>query len=152
MKNPFIHLFESENCFYMYDVNTDKILNIPEEVYRYLKENRKFMIENIENESIRTYIEYLVEQGFLKSTHVEVSEHPESKYLRCYLENRMSSIVLQVTQNCNLRCEYCVYSGSYFNRVHNNKRMSLEMAIKGIEFLATHSRDSESVHIATVIY
>lgn len=33
--------------------------------------------------------------------------------LESYLENRMNQLVLQVTQKCNLRCSYCVYSGDY---------------------------------------
>ena len=46
---------------------------------------------------------------------------------------------MQVTQNCNLRCKYCVYSGSYSNRVHSNKRMSFETAKSAIDFLYAHS-------------
>lgn len=36
-------------------------------------------------------------------------------------------LVIELTQQCNLRCEYCVYSGVYyFERVHNNATISLE--------------------------
>ena len=59
----------------------------------------------------------------------------------------MGNVILQVTQNCNLRCEYCVYSGSYINRVHTNKRMSFETAVKTIDFLAAHSLNCNEVSI-----
>ena len=37
-------------------------------------------------------------------------------------------LVIELTQQCNLRCEYCIYSGAYhFERVHNNATISLEM-------------------------
>lgn len=54
---------------------------------------------------------------------------------------------MQVTQNCNLRCQYCVYSGSYINRVHNNKRMSVEVAKQAIDFLVKHSENSKEISI-----
>ena len=50
-----------------------------------------------------------------------------------------------MTQQCNLRCEYCAYSGIYDNRTHSNKRMSFETAKKSIDFFLDHSRDSESI-------
>ena len=62
-------------------------------------------------------------------------------------ENNLNTIILQVTQNCNLRCQYCVYSGSYINRVHNNKRMSVEVAKQAIDFLVKHSENSKEISI-----
>ena len=47
----------------------------------------------------------------------------------------MGNVILQVTQNCNLRCRNIVFiQGSYINRVHTNKRMSFETAVKTIDF------------------
>lgn len=52
---------------------------------------------------------------------------------------RLKGMILQLTQNCNLRCKYCVYSGGYYNRKHNNKRMDWETAKKALEFFIKHS-------------
>lgn len=140
-KRPFIHLFKVGSNTYLYDVNTDKILKIPEKVYESLH-NEKF------NDSATIeFLENLKKKGFLKTSRVQETEHPETPYLQSYLDSKVTSIVLQVTQNCNLRCDYCVYSGSYHNRVHSNKRMSFELAKKGIDFLAVHSADCEMLHI-----
>lgn len=147
-ERPFIHTFVAGNNYYLYDVNTDKILQIPENVYQYLKNNPSEQeIEKISETEAKSYILRLKDKGFLKTTRVQESEHPETRYVSSYLNSQMTSIILQVTQNCNLRCEYCVYSGSYYNRVHNNKRMSFDLARKGIDFLAAHSADSETLHI-----
>jgi len=46
-------------------------------------------------------------------------------------------LILELTQNCNLRCRYCSFSGiydSYSYRGHNTKRMSIETARKSIDF------------------
>ena len=55
---------------------------------------------------------------------------------------------MQVTQNCNFRCEYCVYSGSYHNRVHNNKRMDWNTAKAALDFLYQHSKNSSEINIS----
>ena len=40
-------------------------------------------------------------------------------------------LVLELTQQCNFRCEYCVYSGHYkYERKHQNIRMSKEIVDK----------------------
>lgn len=70
----------------------------------------------------------MINYGFLKNKRVSKTMHPETKYIKYHIENNLSSIILQVTQNCNLRCDYCIYSGSYSNRVHTNKRMNIDVA------------------------
>lgn len=55
---------------------------------------------------------------------------------------------MQVTQNCNLRCAYCCYTGDkYNNREHSNKIMSLEIMKKSVDFLMKHSTNSTKVDI-----
>ena len=144
-KKPFIHLFRNREDTYLYDVNTDEILEIPENVFENLKQVE--YLEEINDENVKSYLEDLVSKGFLKESRIEISEHQETPYIKELLNNKLSSIVLQVTQNCNLRCDYCIYSGSYNNRVHNNKRMSFELAKKAIDFLIDHSKDSKDLHI-----
>lgn len=54
------------------------------------------------------------------------------------LDNRLAncvSLILGVTEECNFRCRYCVYSGKYRGeRTHTDKRMSLETAQKAVDF------------------
>lgn len=139
--NPFIHLFETGASYYLFDVNTDTIIKLPENVYKYLK-TRDGLSKDVE-----TYLKALYENGFLKSKRVIESRHPATEYLPFYYDSKLSFLILQVTQNCNLRCEYCVYSGNYKTRGHKVKRMSLEMAKKGIDYLHEHSRDSSRIII-----
>ncbi|MCP4217015.1 MAG: radical SAM protein [bacterium] len=47
----------------------------------------------------------------------------------------VKSMALSLVEECNFRCEYCVYSGSYENeRVHQEKTMDAETAGKAIDF------------------
>ncbi|EJP6471904.1 Cys-rich peptide radical SAM maturase CcpM [Clostridium botulinum] len=145
MKNDyFIHLFETPLEKYFYDVNMNEIVNIPQTVYKYLNN------ENMSDEDISTvekYVENLKDNGYLKKKRVETVKHPLTKCAKCYIDNKINYMVLQVTQNCNLRCEYCVYSGGYDNRVHNKSRMDIGIAKKGIDFLVKHSSDCEELKL-----
>jgi uncharacterized protein len=48
-------------------------------------------------------------------------------------------LVLMVTEECNLRCRYCAYSGIYENqRVHSHNIMSKEIAKKAIDLYFDH--------------
>jgi uncharacterized protein len=44
-------------------------------------------------------------------------------------------LVLEVTQDCNMRCLYCVYSGKFVNvRTHNHLAMTWDTARRAIDF------------------
>ena len=139
---PFIHLFRTPLGFYFYDVNTNEIVEVDHQIYRYLEVG-----ENESSEQIQSRISSLKMRGYLKEKHVEQTKHPVTELLPFYAESKIGQLILQVTQNCNLRCNYCVYSGGYDTRMHNNKRMSFEMAKKSIDFLKLHSRNQERVII-----
>ena len=84
----------------------------------------------------------------MKRTRVEEVKHFATDFLESYLENRMNQLVLQVTQKCNLRCSYCVYSGDYKNRNHSQKEMSWETAKEAVDYLYGHSMSSEDIYIS----
>lgn len=150
---PHIKLLHMYSMFYMYDVNTNSIMEIPREIYEYLK--------NIENNDVDEYklfsklqkkhqngIKYFKEQGLLGSVRENVKyEHIETSRLTDIYDGNLKNMTLQVTQNCNLRCKYCIYSGSYYNRIHNNKRMKIESAFKALDFLKEHSRNTKKITI-----
>lgn len=138
---PFIHLFKSSSAYYVYDVNTNQIITVSKDIYNFLSGKVEDNTEG-QNASIIDSINEIRIQGFLKSNHAKVTEHPLTELYEDYLCNKISHLTLQVTQMCNLRCEYCTYSGGYNNRSHSDKRMSTEIAQKAIDYLIKHSRDS----------
>ncbi len=143
-EKPFIHLFETSEGKYCYDVNTDCILKVSETEYSYLKEVRGSNKDILPEPPT---IELLKKHGYLKADKVQKTEHPDTHLLKYHCANKVEGIILQVTQNCNLRCEYCAYSGGYKNRVHTNKRMSKETALQAIDFLIDHSKDCSQINI-----
>lgn len=141
---PYIHTFMTSERCYVYDVNTDKILKIPEKVYAYLSNSS---CSDVDEDSL-ALVQSIKESGFLRSDRVEISEHPATQLLSFYLQNKMRQLILQVTQNCNLRCNYCLYSGSYKNRTHSYSTMSVETAERAIDFFMKRTKDSRNITLS----
>lgn len=108
----FIHLLDTPVGKYIYDVNTNSIIEIGEGTFEYLKCGKK------NTNQVDRDIQKMIKQGYLKTTRVEKAKNPSIDYIEDFLNNRVAYLVLQVTQGCNLRCKYCVYSGGYDTRTH----------------------------------
>lgn len=68
-----------------------------------------------DNEIIYGTIDYTA------SSNTEICEYPQRKIL--------SNLILILTEDCNLRCKYCIYSGNYTNqRSHGSTMMTPETA------------------------
>lgn len=147
---PNIHLFEANRNYYLYSVSTNAIVQIQEDIFRYLYHlvtNKEDKLEQCREET-KKGITFLKEEGYLDAIDETIEvRHQEMDVLEYFYQSKMHFMILQVTQNCNLRCQYCTYSGSYVNRVHNNKRMTWETAKKAIDFLYNHSANSSTITI-----
>ncbi|MDR1198467.1 MAG: radical SAM protein [Prevotellaceae bacterium] len=62
------------------------------------------------------------------------------------IDGQMNSLVFCITENCNLRCKYCIYSGSYANatRIHNSKQLKWDIAQKAIDQYIEMSKKTEA--------
>lgn len=128
---------------YIYDRETNSILSVDSDEYETF--NRIY-----ENKAILSDLELLKiyqEKGYCKDSQLKKVEHPLDKMVEFHLNNKIEKITLQVTQNCNLRCAYCSYSGMYNQRTHSNKSMSYEIMEKSIDFIMHHSTNSKKIDI-----
>ncbi len=148
-KIPFIHLMESPNGKYFYDVNTNEIVPISKAAYVVLGKIMNKQTVTI-SDDVKQEIVELESQGYLSDRKVTTIKHWASEFLEPIMTRKLSKITLQLTQNCNLRCAYCAYTSSEggIQRAHSTKRMSFETAKKGVDFLLEHSIDSERINIA----
>lgn len=133
-------VFRSPNGNYVYDRNCNKIFKVSKEEADILSKKRE---TDIQWEKFKKYMQH----GLLCENLVKEIRHPESEFLEYNIQHRTKQIVLQVTQNCNLRCGYCVYSGGYDNRDHSYQEMSLDVAYGAIDYLDNHSDGLEEVVI-----
>ena len=64
------------------------------------------------------------------------------------IDNKIQNVTLEVTEKCNLRCKYCIYNESHPEyRAFGHRNMDWEIAKKAVEFLKSHSQNSEERHI-----
>lgn len=149
MNKPFIKLFHTPNRAYVFDVNNDELVQISEESFCYLSD---ILSDDNEPEAlIPQELAELMERGYLESeSRVKQIRHPHTDNLELFLDRKLTRVALQLTQQCNFRCKYCIYDErtSVKQRGHSSKRMSWETAKKAIDFLWAHSVDSRRVNVA----
>lgn len=144
---PFIHQFSTHSSNYVYDVNTNEILKINKECGEILKciQKGEIGVQAIEHNEVLNKIKA---HGYLSNHRLSEIIHPEDELLEFRLNNKLNMVILQVTQQCNLRCSYCPYSGGYYNREHANKKMNFDIAKRAIDFYMNRSTDSDAISVS----
>lgn len=147
MDKPLVHLFKTRGANYLFDTNRNAILQIDDSVYKFIEETLNGSITIDQACKACTKLVAIINAGFLSNNRVKEICHKDNNTIEYILSRKLFSVALQVTQQCNLRCKYCVYSGNYNNRNHSDKKMSSEIAKKSIDFLLEHSIDSKLIAI-----
>lgn len=142
--------FKTPLGFYYYETQKNEILAIGQELYEYLYDLIVLSKESFDiSDSCKQEISELKECGYLQPSHIVQIEHPQTRTIENMLDRKLTMLTLQLTQMCNLRCDYCIYSeNSSYNRYHSDHKMSFETAKKLIDFYHAHSIDSEKIAIA----
>lgn len=136
------HTFKTPWGHYLFDTSTNSIIILDEDEYLQLSEKEKG--NSTENDNI---VKRYQEKGFLKDVSITEIRHQDDAYLETILSNKQEMITLQVTRRCNLRCSYCTYSGAYQNRVHSEMDMSVEVAMKALDFAFSRYTDSNIMYV-----
>ncbi len=136
-------IFKTHRHQYLYDRYSNAIICLNDEQAYEMKKVESGEIDGLQSQIIKNF----QTNGILLEKEIEVIEHPEPPYLKHLLKNDMEQVTLQVTQNCNLRCEYCVYGGKYLNRKHCNNKMSFETAKAAIDFGISNSKETRRLSI-----
>jgi len=161
MKHPFIHKFETKTNKYIYDVNTNQILRVDDiifkiiDFYGHYKEDEiinkfkdKFDIDKIRN-SLYLIKKYSNEKGLFSSFRPSKMEYGKRGNLKKLYQYNLSQLTLNITENCNMRCKYCSYSGTYiYERKHSSKFMNFQIAKRGIDFLLNNSKNKDRIHFS----
>jgi uncharacterized protein len=156
---PLAKLLNTGSGLYLYDTGTNKILECRKQVYDLLHNLFLKNVHRAEEDFITQYgekeflsaakeiVEAIETEKILllkKATNFGLSDH--FKDFRQVLNTSMQGMNLEVTQECPLRCSYCVYQDHYQEkRNYSSKSMSLETAKKTIRFLNNHSTNSNPV-------
>jgi uncharacterized protein len=158
---PLARLIKNSSGYYLYDTGTNKILECNQNVFSLLND----LMRNEFDRAVTNFIDKFGESNFFdaageildaisnekilsaqKATGFGLSDH--FRNLKDVLKSSVMGINLEVTEQCNLRCVYCIYQDHVTEkRNYGSKEMSLDMAHKAIDFLKSHSVDNKKVSI-----
>ncbi len=153
LRRPFVHKFKTEKQHYVYDVNRDRIIQVSPVVYDIIDDFGVLSVEDMVEKYSSQYTPGQIGEGFqmirsansheglFSNNHPSEIMYPlDEQSLRNLYDEDVRSLCLGVTEQCNLRCSYCSFSGTYeFHRAHNSTFMEFEVARRGIDFLRQHS-------------
>lgn len=140
---PFIYRFTSKGYDFVLDIHTNKIFFIdPEEakvVDRWLEGQRLIDLSKKYPEEVAK-IQDLMEGGLF------CPERPEGLMfgadrdsIREEILHQRKHTILELTQQCNLRCRYCTFGGGFpDHRTHNSRTMSEEVVFASIDSALKH--------------
>ncbi len=161
-ETPFVHKFKTPQNHYVYDVNTNSIVRTDETLYRIVDDYgslpasaivRKWA-EKHEPKSIRDSLDRIHEsyesQGLFSFNRPTTMRYPMCPNHFCEsLQGKLTDLILNATERCNLRCKYCTYSGSYYyERRHSARDMPWEVAKGAIDYFYCHSQASNKVYVS----
>lgn len=159
---PFIHKFTNKKREkYIYCVNTNRIMKVSEIVYSlieyfrryrsryvYFILKKKYPIEIIEM-ALNQLKQINKESGFASENRpreLKLKTDKDEYHYRLY--NELNSITLNVTNNCNMKCTYCIYGNLYNDRRKRSPGfMSLDTAKRAVDLLFKYSKNSDKANI-----
>ena len=142
-------LFRTNSNCYFYDTGTGKVVQMEQTVYELLE--KFFTGKNetlVKNEELDEFLEVSAKEHLFQAPKItQLYDRGFYEELPYQVNQNVQQVILEVTGNCNLRCEYCIYNEGYEeNRNFNSENMSKETAFAAIDYLAEHG--SEEVALA----
>jgi uncharacterized protein len=159
----FIKYQTKTESFYVYDTETNEIIRIGEVIYEILDDyhildaeeivDKYYLFNEGDLRNALALLDKLQTRGILCDHLPQVSS--VAKQTRCrgkdesfvdLLKNRRRLLILEITQKCNLRCEYCCYGEHYPElRQHGDETMSLDVAKNAVRDFVNHDLEKCSI-------
>ena len=146
-------VFKTSSRYYYYDTGTGKVFECEGEVYTILQKLQKtnsfdsIKVLEIEETELLNALEIIAEavnnENILKAPLIKNFSGEQVKNLKNSLETKMGQITFEVTQKCNLRCDYCIYQedNPKFRNFSHYEDMTFEIAKKVIDYSKDKMKD-----------
>lgn len=151
------------NKYFIYDTPSNNIYEIPKELFLKFDNLIEIYFER-SSSKLKRFIDSLIgaerKQIKLIKTAIKngiISENKLSKVefkfnidkVNSRMPDSLDKLILGITNDCNLRCKYCAYSGNYVHlREHNKDSMSFEVAQKALELYNDFCKDKKNIDIS----
>ncbi|MCY2926111.1 MAG: radical SAM protein [Planctomycetota bacterium] len=150
-----MHKFRTERRQYVYDVNTSRILRTSPVVWDIVEDHGRLSVAEVQSKfagrheprDIAAALAHIdtaqQEKGLLLPLRPTRIEAPyDSEEIGSRLATSRGQLILNVTEDCNFRCSYCVFGGRYPNhRTHSARYMPLHVAHAAVDDHLAHSGD-----------
>ena len=151
-------LFRTKQKGYVYDLGTGKVLECGEMEYQILESI--FQHNNLEglaslniddavlSDVLNNIISVIESIKLFQAPPLTeyTSLHGNFDAVKKEIENNLRQVTLELTESCNLRCKYCIYSES--NEIYRNfsgEDMTWSTAKKAIDYALKHSGNGVSI-------
>jgi uncharacterized protein len=159
-----VYKFGAADNYYLYDVSSNNILRVDESIFNaidYFMEGQTY--QETGSQPTKGPVDvppilgeaYVQLSKFREERNLLLADRPRSMFafsmeqIKETLENNLEQLVLNVTESCNLRCEYCVYSGRYkYERTHSSAMMSHSTAFRAVDYFFKKNSLSKRVGIS----
>lgn len=164
LKKPFVKKFSDEGQYFVYDVNTNQILEVEEAVYD--------IIDRFEEDNagqLETAFKDTHPPSTIRRSHAEIKNaraghglfsffRPQKNTMgirntgevKAIHKHGIQQLVLELTRNCNLNCAYCSTSGKYFHGKTAPGQMDIKTCQKALDFF--HPRSDRSINPTVTFY
>jgi len=161
-KKPFVKKFSNEDRYFIYDVNTNQIVEVEKPVYD---------IADLFEEDNLPHLESLFKDIYplevIRHSYSEIQDarkqhglfsffRPEKNTmgvrsmdeLKAVLENPKKQLLLELTRDCNLNCAYCATSGKYYDHKDQPLHMDITTCRAAIDFFYNRSNPDNTPTIS----
>lgn len=116
-----MHFFRTAKYFYAYDGGSNEIIRMDKSTWATTRDilegcHYKSDIKTYENNGSniqRNIIKKLFAEKVFSSTKISKLKLCNYNKILYQLRNKLDVLCLKITENCNLRCDYCIYSDKY---------------------------------------
>jgi len=160
----YFYPYKVEDRFWVYDRYSNKITEVDELTYKIIASYSK---HHFDEEKVTRYLKDLADKEDLAEKTRDI-KHYQKEYdifkpfnlYRCIMpvtdrdleikyENEIHHFIYNLTKDCNLRCKYCKFGGTYVGvKTHNTNSMSYDIIDESINLIKQYYKKKETLFIA----
>lgn len=150
MRGPLsIKEFETFKKYYVYSSFLNNIYEVRRDIYDIIQNYIKPIKNNIlgSNKSsldnkIKKVLEKLNKELFYSLKPKKLVFFENKKAIIDALDNSLQQLTLEITENCNMKCVYCINSGLFrYHRAYSSKSMDFLTAKKSVDYFIPRAND-----------
>ncbi len=149
-------IFEEDGHVYWYDSGTSKVVEVDQDIafLFYNLANSNLLLDDVmdivssRNIDKSALIAAVNSEDLLKGFQINSLHCSEFfKHLHKQIQSGTSQLILELTEQCNMRCKYCIYHEGYSDtRSFGVTSMPKSTALKSIDYMVEYG-DPEEVYI-----